>query len=508
VYDGGVNASASEEILAYHESTKHSPGSVASRWFMDWSNKPAPFKLYHDARRFDLPTDVRPGDVRALDAIARVSMGDARLTELSALSPLLVFGAGIHHAVRDAGGERWHFRTYASAGALYPNEVYVVSGDLDGLAAGVYHFQPSGPTLARLREGDHRSHLVGASAGEPRVMSADVVLVITGIPWRTAWKYAEHGYRHLFWDAGMILANVLALAAAVGVASRVVLGFVDTDVEALLGLGPRREFPICLVALGAGGSEVPASAALPELTARAMPLSRTEYTFEAITKANEAGRLEAPDAVRRWRERAYAWGQGREGESIGETEVRDAMGEVLARRGSARRFGDAPMTHDVLVDILRRATRGIPTDHTPEGSRLIDPYLIANRVDGLEPGAYAWRRGAAELVRAGDLRREATFLCFEQPLAGTSAATLFLLSDLAQALDRFGPRGYRATQLEAGIVGGKIYLGAYAHRFGATGLTFFDDEVEQAFAPDAAGKSCMLVVAVGDSPRLHRRLPR
>jgi SagB-type dehydrogenase family enzyme len=505
-----VNASTSEAILAYHGSTKHSPGSVgASRWFMDWSNKPAPFKLYHDAQRIDLPADARPGDVPALDAIARVSTGDARLTELSALSPLLVFGAGIRHAVQYPDGEMWHFRTYASAGALYPNEVYVASRDLDGLAAGVYHFQPSGPTLVRLREGDYRPHLVGASAGEPNVMSADVVLVITGIPWRTAWKYAERGYRHVFWDAGMILANVLALAAAAGVASRVVLGFVDADVEALLGLDPRREFPICLVALGASESEVPASAdGLPELTARAMPLSRTEYTFEAITKANEAGRLEAPDNVRRWRERAHARGQGREGKSIGETEVRDAMGEVLARRGSARRFGDVPMTHDVLRDILGRATHGIPTDHTPEGSRLIDPYLIANRVDGLEPGAYAWRRGAPELVRAGDLRREATFLCLEQPLGGTSAATLFLLSDLSQALDRFGPRGYRATQLEAGIVGGKTYLGAYAHRFGATGLTFFDDEVEQAFAPDAPRKSCMLVVAVGDSPRLHRRLPR
>jgi nitroreductase len=170
----------------------------------------------------------------------------------------------------------------------------------------------------------------------------------------------------VFWDAGMILANVLALAAAAGVASRVVLGFVDADVEAMLGLDPRREFPICLVALGASESEVPASAdTLPELTARAMPLSRTEYTFEAITKAKEAGRLEAPDTVRRWRERAHAWGQGREGKPIGETEVRDAMGGVLARRGSARRFGDVPMTHDVLRDILCRATHGIPTDHTP-----------------------------------------------------------------------------------------------------------------------------------------------
>ena len=55
------------------------------------------------------------------------------------------------------------------------------------------------------------------------------------------------------------------------------------------------------------------------------------------------------------------------------------------------------------------------------------------------------------------------------------------------------------AQLEAGIVAGKIYLGAYGYGYGATGLTFYDDEVTSFFSPHAAGKSCMLVVAVGES---------
>ncbi|MGH2767863.1 MAG: hypothetical protein ACRDIF_02780, partial [Actinomycetota bacterium] len=72
-------------------------------------------------------------------------------------------------------------------------------------------------------------------------------------------------------------------------------------------------------------------------------------------------------------------------------------------------------------------------------------------------------------------------------------------------LPALGTRGYRVAQLEAGVVAGKVYLGAYAHRFGATGLTFYDDEVTRFFSPSAAGKSCMLVVAVGESNR--RLLP-
>jgi len=67
----------------------------------------------------------------------------------------------------------------------------------------------------------------------------------------------------------------------------------------------------------------------------------------------------------------------------------------------------------------------------------------------------------------------------------------------------FGSRGYRAAQLEAGIVAGRTYLGAYAYRFGATALTFYDDAVTEFFSPDAAGTSCMLVVALGESPRLR-----
>jgi hypothetical protein len=76
------------------------------------------------------------------------------------------------------------------------------------------------------------------------------------------------------------------------------------------------------------------------------------------------------------------------------------------------------------------------------------------------------------------------------------------MTDVAATLEKLGARGYRSAQLEAGIVAGRVYLGAYAHRFGATGLTFYDDEVERFFSPDADGKSCMLVVTVGDSPRL------
>src|SRR3979411_2357449 len=87
---------------------------------------------------------------------------------------------------------------------------------------------------------------------------------------------------------------------------------------------------------------------------------------------------------------------------------------------------------------------------------------------------------------------------------GTSAeasADIFFLADLEMILERFGNRGYRAAQLEAGILSGKLYLGAYAQHLSATGLTFYDDEVIRFFSPHARGKSVTMLVAVGKNAK-------
>jgi hypothetical protein len=124
-----------------------------------------------------------------------------------------------------------------------------------------------------------------------------------------------------------------------------------------------------------------------------------------------------------------------------------------------------------LATALRHATRGIDAD-VPSG--LVDLDLTVHAVDGIPPGAYVYHPAAhaLETLRTGDVRREAAFLCLDQPLGGLSSATVFFLADLTRVLGALGNRGYRAANLEAGIVGGRLYLGAYAQRFGATGLTF------------------------------------
>src|SRR5205807_6859142 len=106
-------------------------------------------------------------------------------------------------------------------------------------------------------------------------------------------------------------------------------------------------------------------------------------------------------------------------------------------------------------------------------------YRIVNSVDSLLSGAYVLEPQTRELtlLRSGAFRSEAAYLCLEQPLLGQAAAVIFLMADINQVTSRLGPRGYRAALLEGGVAGGRLYLAAYSLKLGATGTTFYDDEV-------------------------------
>jgi SagB-type dehydrogenase family enzyme len=215
-------------------------------------------------------------------------------------------------------------------------------------------------------------------------------------------------------------------------------------------------------------------------------------------------------------EEVVAWrGQGRE-EKRSEPEGRlialglaeddelpeDPVEQVILRRGSTRQFAQKPISLPQLAAMLDRSTRGIRADFiNPPGSELNDLYLIVNAVEGLGSGAYFYHREkhALEQLRHGSLRQLAGYLALEQPLGADASVAVFFLADLEKILERFGNRGYRAVQLEAGILGGKLYLAAYAQRLGASGLTFYDDDVVRFFSPHAEGKSAIFLVALGVS---------
>jgi SagB-type dehydrogenase family enzyme len=98
-------------------------------------------------------------------------------------------------------------RAAPATGALYPIEVYIVSKNINGLQAGIYHFCPGQFTLTILREGDYRLLLAETAGDNDQIKNSPFTIILTSIAWRNAWKYQARSYRHWFWDSGVIAAN-------------------------------------------------------------------------------------------------------------------------------------------------------------------------------------------------------------------------------------------------------------------------------------------------------------
>jgi SagB-type dehydrogenase family enzyme len=504
-----VSANRSTELARrYHEGTAHSPRSVrGSRHRLDWEIQPSPFKIYPDLPAIELPRDLPALAVDALPALSGRPEAPAAL-DLERLAGLLFFSAGITRRKSYPGGGETYFRAAPSTGALYQTEVYVVAGAVAGLPAGVYHFSPGDFALRRLRDGDFRGAVAVAAADEG-IAGRPAILVVSAIYWRNTWKYEARGYRHLFWDSGAMLANLLAAATALGLPARVVAGFADVDLNALLGLDRAKEGALELVPVGGEGRPAPPHPMISPLAPMVVPLSPREVDYPLLTEAYADSSLDDEPEVVAWREAGAALplppAPSRPAAlPAPAAEAGRALGETILARGSTREFSGEAVGAGELSTALFHASRGFPADFTPG---LVDLYVNVHAVEGLAAGAYLYHPAehALELVKAGDVRKDSAFLCLEQPLGGHSSATVFFLADLRAVLDRYGNRGYRLANLEAGLIGGRLYLAAYAQRFGATGLTFYDGAVAAFFSPQATGKDALFVTAVGRSVKRPAR---
>src|SRR4029077_2123346 len=313
----------------------------------------------------------------------------------------------------------------ACTGALYEIELYVVTGELNGLGAGVYHFNPADVSLHPLRKGDFRGNLAQAAAMEPAVVRAPATIVCTGTYWRNAWKYGARTYRHFGWDNGTLLANMLAVAAASGLPVEIVLGFVDGEVNCLLDLDTRREVSLCLVPIGRKSeSSLPALREALALGLETIPLSQREIEYPAMLEIHDASSLESEEEVAQWRGKQQVFlSSARASEGVQlrhppeDEQPKDTIEQVILRRGSTRRFDQtASITLAQLSTILEYTTRGLPADFLkPTGAQLNNLYLISHSVQGLKSSGYFFGReqNTLELLKEGKFRAEAHHLGLE-----------------------------------------------------------------------------------------------
>lgn len=147
--------------------------------------------------------------------------------------------------ITDEGG----LRTAPSAGALYPLEVYLVAGAVEGLAAGVYRYRPRHHELEQTVPGDRRVALAAAALGQDCVRHCAAALVLTAVYERVSGKYGERGPRYAHIEAGHAAQNVFLQAVALGLGSVVVGAFHDPEVKIVLH-AREDETPLCIMPLG------------------------------------------------------------------------------------------------------------------------------------------------------------------------------------------------------------------------------------------------------------------
>jgi len=404
---------------------------------------PPQVKAYPDGLpRVELPREWPTVDVPATAVLA--GLAPAPPLTLASLARTLFLSAGVVRTSPRSHNRTVLFRAAGSAGGRFPMELYVSARGLDGLADGVYWYDPVGHAVLQ----------VGPPAG-----GAATTLVVTGIPWRTGWRYTERGFRHIYWDSGTMLAQMLALAPG-----RLFTTFPDDQVTRLVGADGVQEWPVALVALEDGSPAIE-----PGRAATAGTIDRDPVEFPLVTKAQRAG----------------------DGDVLGEPwpaapalEVepprsRD-LDAVILQRGSTRLMdAGATVPRAGYEFALASAMRGIDVPH----------YIAVHGVDGVEPGLYRWPALASPL-RRGDLRHELLVACWDQDLGRDAAYVVMAAIDLVGLDDR----AYRAAQLAAGIVAGRLHLAAYALGLGASGMSFLDSQIEPLLGKPVAG---LLFTCVG-----------
>ncbi len=490
-------------VIAYHQASKHRPDRYApGPGGLDWTNQPDPFRRYVGAPRVELP--LRADTLTLAFAALRQGQRPAPhpLTR-DALAILLELALGLS-AWKQQGGSRWALRCNPSSGNLHPTEGYLICPALPDLAAGVHHYHSHDHALERRAAPD--SITWGSE------LQGGVVLALSSVHWREAWKYGLRAYRYCQHDCGHAIAAVAYAAAALGWQARLLSHWGDEELAALLGLDRMADFAAAEleypdVALWVGSAAPPT-----ELSAQALSASlRFVGQPNRLSPSQVAwpGMDEVEHAARRPPEVVPPAFQTLDPSPLTAVDNPTAAATLIRQRRSAVAFdGVTSMSAERwfgLLDALLPRPKVPPLDAWPWSPR-VHPLLFAHRIDGVSPGLYLLLRQAEALPRLrqalqnewdwarveqapahlplyrltpGDARNAARMVSCHQDIAADSCFAVGFLTEFAAPLQG-APWRYRELFWETGLLGQILYLEAEAAGLRGTGIgCFFDDVLHQ-----------------------------
>jgi SagB-type dehydrogenase family enzyme len=491
-----------ETILAYHRRTKHHLSRYAAGPDgLDWANQPAPFRTFAGAEKIELPL-LADGLATSYGELYHSNSARPRKLDLASVAVLCELSLGLS-AWKEYRGSRWALRCNPSSGNLHPTEGYLVLPALPGLPAGLYHYDSHDHVLElRCRHGE---------AG-PGLPSGALLVGLSSIHWREAWKYGERAYRYCQHDLGHAVAAVRYASAAMGWSARLVDEMGDDEVSAWLGLGRDGDFPVhsldrerpgpLLVVGPAPVDLVPGPPVLDGAvwTGKANPLSRSHVAWQAIDAAARAAHKErtapvaftpaslpplpegpSPPAATLIRQRRSCLGlDGQTGiDADGFYRILD---HLLPRPGVAP-WDALPWPPQLDLVLFIHRVHGLPaglylferiSGRDEERRQAFSSRFTWKRVEGCPPHLSLYRLGT------GDLRALAQRASCHQDIAADGAFSLGMLALFADGIRQRGAWWYRRLFWEAGVLGQVLYLEAEAAGLRGTGIgCYFDDTVHQ-----------------------------
>ncbi len=246
-----------ERLFDYHQATKHTYQSVrANAHYLDWSNQPDPFRTYEGAPVTELPPDPgfpNTGTFSAIEALA----GPARIPSENnsedgnpiALDALWLSRLLWHSMAISAWkkvprtANRYSLRVNPSSGNLHPTETYLALAGFTGLADGLYHYRADRHAI-ELRNPGAWTRRLAEALEIPSIAGPSLIIGLTSIFWREAWKYRERAYRYCCHDLGHAMMAVLLAARALGLPGGVIANFGDLRLARALGLAESDEAPM------------------------------------------------------------------------------------------------------------------------------------------------------------------------------------------------------------------------------------------------------------------------
>lgn len=146
---------------------------------------------------------------------------------LGYISQLMWAGQGIT--------SREGFRTAPSAGALYPMELFLIVEHAH-IPEGIYHYLVHSHALELWRRGSFVKAIGTASLNQEWVLNAPALIVVAGVPERTAIKYGPRALRYVILEAGHVAQNIALQATALGLGTVPVGAFYDGEIRSILGV--------------------------------------------------------------------------------------------------------------------------------------------------------------------------------------------------------------------------------------------------------------------------------